>query len=144
MEACQCAANQIYDNIWASRSLQDQSMNALVANPNLLHQSMENNCQTLMFYMTLMRHVSKSILSKNNVFVPKHMFLPDLLMLGLMLGLMFPDALFHFQHSCINLRKRNFPNMNVLLEIVAACAQIYFVPKQFVFVPKHLFFYQFY
>ena len=40
-----------------------------------------------------------------------------------MLGLMFPDAIFNFQHSCINLWKRHLPNIKVLFDIGAACAQ---------------------
>ena len=41
METWWGAAHHIYDNIWASRSLQHQPINTLRANPDPLHQSME-------------------------------------------------------------------------------------------------------
>jgi hypothetical protein len=92
-------------------------MNALVANPNLLHQSMEKHLPNI---NVLHDFGAKSVLSKNNCFFLSQntCFLSDLLMLGLMLGLMFPDAFFHFQHSCINQTKDTCQTLMFYLTLV--------------------------
>ena len=56
-----------------------------------------------------------------------------------MLGLMFPYAFFYFQHCCINRWKRHFPSINVLLDIGAACAQMYFAQKNLFCHKTHVF-----
>ena len=53
------------------------------------------------------------------------------------------DAPFHFQHSCSNPWKRHLPSINVLLDIGAARAQMHFVPNQWFFITKHMFFVRF-
>ena len=128
MGACCGAAHHIYNNLGKPQPATSIDEHSGCQPQPAASMDGKGTCQTLMFYMTLVRHVPKCILSKNICFLSKNIcFLSDLLMLGLMLGLMFPDAFFHFQHSCINRWKRHLPNINVLHDFGVGCAQMHFV-----------------